>query len=78
MSLPQQAHLLSPTRRRLTAMYGAENDLMAINWIQFQKGLSLPTFMETYGTRSQCEAALIRARWPDGFRCPTLRWPAGE
>ena len=42
---------------------------MAINGIQFQHGLSLPRFMEAYGTDAQCAAALIQARWPSGFRC---------
>ncbi len=41
-----------------------------INGIQFQKGLSLTDFIAQYGTEAQCEAALIRARWPDGFVCP--------
>ena len=43
---------------------------MTINGIQFQQGLSLPRFMEAYGTDAQCAAALIQARWPSGFRCP--------
>lgn len=43
---------------------------MAINLVQFQKGLSLSEFMQQYGTDAQCEAALIQARWPAGFRCP--------
>ena len=43
---------------------------MARNGIQFQKGLSLPEFQRLYGTEGQCEAALEKARWPDGFRCP--------
>lgn len=43
---------------------------MAINGIQFQKGLSLPEFMDCFGTTTQCEAALIAARWPRGFQCP--------
>jgi ribosomal protein L37AE/L43A len=42
---------------------------MAINGIQFQKGLSLTAFLRDYGTESQCEAAFIKARWPDGFLC---------
>lgn len=46
---------------------------MAINGIQFQKGLSLVQFMKDYGTEAQCEAALIRARWPNGFACPRCR-----
>lgn len=43
---------------------------MPMNRIQFQPGLSLPAFYEQFGTEVQCEAALERARWPDGFRCP--------
>jgi transposase-like protein len=43
---------------------------MAINGIQFQKGLSLAQFMKDYATEAQCEAALVRARWPRGFECP--------
>ena len=43
---------------------------MAINPIQFQKGISLPEFIEQYGTKAQCESALIQARWPAGFICP--------
>ena len=43
---------------------------MAANRIQFQPGLSLPRFMELYGTEEKCEAALEQARWPDGFICP--------
>jgi transposase-like protein len=43
---------------------------MARNGIQFQKGLSLSEFQKLYGTEEQCELALEKARWPDGFRCP--------
>ncbi len=43
---------------------------MAMNRIQFQAGLSLPSFLEQYGTEAQCEAALELARWHQGFRCP--------
>ena len=43
---------------------------MARSAIQFQKGLSLSEFQRLYGTEEQCEAALEKARWPDGFRCP--------
>jgi len=42
---------------------------MAMNRIQFQAGLSLPSFLEQYGTEAQCEAALELARWHQGFRC---------
>ncbi len=41
-----------------------------MNRIQFQPGLSLPQFMELYGTEEKCEAALEKARWPNGFQCP--------
>jgi transposase-like protein len=30
----------------------------------------LPDFQLLYGTEEQCEAALEKACWPDGFRCP--------
>ena len=46
---------------------------MARSGIQFQKGLSLPEFQRFYGTDEQCEAALEKARWPDGFRCPRCK-----
>jgi len=43
---------------------------MAMNWIQFQHGMSLAEFAASFGTEEQCAEALRRARWPDGFRCP--------
>lgn len=43
---------------------------MSMNRIQFQPGLSLPEFISRFGDEAQCEAALERARWPQGFRCP--------
>jgi transposase-like protein len=43
---------------------------MPQNAIQFQPGMSLSTFIEQYGTEEACEAALLRARWPEGYRCP--------
>lgn len=43
---------------------------MAMNRIQFQAGLSLPGFLSQFGTGAQCEAALEKARWPQGFLCP--------
>lgn len=48
---------------------------MARSGIQFQKGLSLLEFQRLYGTEEQCEAALEKARWPDGFRLSTLPEP---
>ena len=38
--------------------------------VQFQKGLSLRTFMEDYGSEEQCLEAICKARWPRGFICP--------
>jgi hypothetical protein len=32
--------------------------------------MSLFELFEQFGTEAQCEAALERARWPQGFRCP--------
>lgn len=43
---------------------------MAMNRVQFQRGLSMVEFMSQYGTDEQCEAALIASRWPHGFVCP--------
>lgn len=43
---------------------------MARNKIQFQPGLSLPEFLEHYGSETQCRHALFHWRWPKGFVCP--------
>jgi ribosomal protein L37AE/L43A len=43
---------------------------MTINRVQFQPGLSMPEFMELYGTEPLCRAALESVRWPNGFVCP--------
>ena len=43
---------------------------MKMNRIQFQAGMSLSQFLADYGTEIQCEAALERYRWPQGFQCP--------
>ena len=43
---------------------------MKKNKIQFQKGLSLPDFLNEYGTEEQSFQALVNLRWPDGFICP--------
>lgn len=43
---------------------------MAQNNVQFQKGMSLPEFMELYGTEEKCFEALFQWRWGNGFVCP--------
>ena len=43
---------------------------MPKNKIQFQKGLSLPSFLNSYGTQEQCKNAIFSMRWPQGFVCP--------
>ena len=43
---------------------------MAMNKVQFQKGLSMAEFMDRYGSAEQCEQALMSWRWPQGFACP--------
>ena len=43
---------------------------MAKNRIQFQEGLSLPSFLRAYGSETQCRDALQAWRWPSGFVCP--------
>lgn len=43
---------------------------MSMNKIQFQKGMSLEEFHNDYGTVEQCEDALVKSRWPQGYCCP--------
>jgi len=43
---------------------------MAMNRVQFQRGLSMAEFLDRYGAEDKCEAALMASRWPEGFRCP--------
>jgi len=42
---------------------------MSINKVQQQKGFSMFDLIEHYGTEDQCEAALFKWRWPQGFVC---------
>lgn len=46
---------------------------MAMNKVQFQRGLSMAEFLDRYGSDEKCAAALEQARWPSGFRCPECR-----
>ncbi|AAW77535.1 transposase [Xanthomonas oryzae pv. oryzae KACC 10331] len=55
------------------SMLGASlhrDQIMAMNRVQFQAGLSLPAFLKRYGNEQQCEQALEISRWPQGFVCP--------
>ncbi|MDJ0864052.1 MAG: IS1595 family transposase [Gammaproteobacteria bacterium] len=47
---------------------------MSRNPVQFQRGYSLSAFFDEYGTEAQCEEALFRWRWPNGFICPECGW----
>lgn len=40
------------------------------NSVQFQEGMSLPDFMEKYGTEEKCIESLFELRWPKGHICP--------
>ena len=46
-----------------------QEEIMAMNRIQFQSGMSMTEFFQQYGDEKQCEAALEKSRWPDGYRC---------
>ena len=43
---------------------------MADSPIQFPQGMSLPEFMQAFGSESACFEAVLCARWPGGFSCP--------
>jgi hypothetical protein len=49
--------------------------IMAMNWIQFQPGMSMSEFFQQYGNEEQCEEALAKARWPEGYRCSRCGHP---
>ena len=52
---------------------------MAMNKVQFQRGLSMLEFFDRYGTQAQCEDVVRRWRWPRGFICPACaRGHVGE
>ena len=65
-----QAHVVSDPGAYAAFQIILEDSAMAMNRIQFQPGLSMPEFFHRYGSESQCAAALEKARWPSGFRCP--------
>jgi transposase-like protein len=43
---------------------------MPMNRVQIQPGLSMPAFLNQFGSEAQCETELEQARWPQGFICP--------
>jgi hypothetical protein len=43
---------------------------MPQNKIQFQKGMSLSSFIEQYGTEEKCNQAFENARWGRVYTCP--------
>lgn len=38
--------------------------------VQFQKGFSLQDFLHQFGQEEQCQKAVFRAKWPNGWTCP--------
>ena len=40
------------------------------NLVQFQKGMSITTFLKDFGTEEKCAEGLARLRGPSGFKCP--------
>jgi len=51
---------------------------MPKNRVQFQKAMSLSTFMSEYRTEAQCQATLFAWRWPNGFVCPACGEAGGH
>ena len=43
---------------------------MSRNKVQFQKSISIHSFIEKYGSEEQCKNHLFALRWPNGFHCP--------
>ena len=46
---------------------------MAQNKVQYQRGLSMPSFFARYGSPEQCEVLVRAWRWPQGFICPRCK-----
>lgn len=45
--------------------------MMKRSKVQFQKGLSDIEFMERFGTEDKCAEEIRKAKWPNGFQCPS-------
>ncbi len=43
---------------------------MAQNKVQYQRGLPMLEFFDSYGSEHRCEEAVRNWRWPHGFMCP--------
>ena len=43
---------------------------MARNQVQFQIETSFPKCLKHYDQEKQCQIAMDKLRWPDGFKCP--------
>ena len=43
---------------------------MSRNKVQFQKSMSIHSFISQFGTEEQCRKHLFSLRWPNGFHCP--------
>ena len=43
---------------------------MARNKVQFQKSMSIHTFIQRYSDEALCQQRLFDIRWPQGFQCP--------
>ena len=41
---------------------------MARNKVQFQKSMSIHTFIQRYSDEAQCQQRLFDIRWPQGFQ----------
>lgn len=50
---------------------------MAVNKVQFQKGMSLRDFLKQYGAEGQCREALLKWKWPEGYVCPMCGYHKG-
>ncbi|OLG75938.1 transposase, partial [Xanthomonas oryzae pv. oryzae] len=45
------------------------DQIMAMNRVQFQAGLSLPAFLKRYGNEPLCKHTLEISLWPQGVVC---------
>ena len=70
--LPLRLSQWSTTHLILASWKMIQDDIMARNQVQFQKGISLPESVGQFGTQGQCHDALFKWRWPNGFKCPII------